>query len=122
QMDVLVYPRISTVATQTITPLKTFEALPLAKPIIVSDVEPLREIVGDSERGLVFENGNVKDFAQAIKKCSSAPELMSSLSQAGRQWAAENRNWEKVVETFLDAYSDLKQAKDIVLSTIVLSG
>jgi len=107
QMDVLVYPRISTGATQTITPLKPFEALALAKPIIVSDVEPLREIVGDSERGLVFENGNVQDFAQAIKKCSSAPELMSSLGQAGRQWVVENRNWEKVVETFLDAYSAL---------------
>src|SRR5690625_7195181 len=84
-MDVLVYLRITAGATQTITPLKPFEALALAKPIIVSDVEPLREIVGDSERGLVFENGNVQDFAQAIKKCSSAPELMSSLGQAGRQ-------------------------------------
>src|SRR5699024_5721026 len=107
QMDVLVYPRISTGATQTITPLKPFEALALAKPIIVRDVEPLRATVRDSERGLVFASGNVQDFAQASRKCSSAPELMSSLGQAGRQWVAENRNWEKVVETFLDAYSAL---------------
>src|SRR5699024_5432843 len=58
-MDVLVYPRVSTGATETITPLKPFEALALAKPIIVSDVAPLREIVGDNERGLVFESGSV---------------------------------------------------------------
>src|SRR5699024_1792687 len=79
QMDVLVYPRISTGATQTMTHLKPFEALALAKRIIFSDVEPLRKSVGDSDRGPAFENGNVQDFAQAIKKSSSAPELRASL-------------------------------------------
>ena len=63
-MDVLVYPRVSTGATETITPLKPFEALSLSKPIIVSDVEPLREIVGANERGLVFVSGNIADFAR----------------------------------------------------------
>lgn len=61
RMDVMVYPRRSTGATETITPLKPFEALALAKPIIVSDVEPLAEIVGDNERGLPFASGNVED-------------------------------------------------------------
>src|SRR5699024_1968282 len=98
QMDVLVYTRIATGDTQTITPLKPFEALAVAKPIIVSDVQPLREIVGDNKRGLIFENGNVQDFARAIKQSADDPKLRSSLGHAGRRWVVENRNWEKVVE------------------------
>lgn len=108
QMDVLVYPRQSTGATETITPLKPFEALALAKPIIVSDVEPLREIVGDDQRGLVFESGNVPDFARAIKQFEQDRSLMTRLGQAGRTWVVEHRNWENVVEAFKEAYDQLR--------------
>lgn len=109
QMDVLVYPRQSTGATETITPLKPFEALALAKPIIVSDVQPLREIVGDNERGLVFQSGSVRDFARTIQEFSTDPTLMYSLGEAGREWVVENRNWDNVVEAFLSAYQDLTE-------------
>lgn len=106
-MDVLVYPRVSTGATETITPLKPFEALSLSKPIIVSDVEPLREIVGANERGLVFESGNIADFARSIRELMDRPEHMTALGQVGRQWVVENRNWENVVQTFVQVYERL---------------
>ncbi|GAA2044967.1 hypothetical protein GCM10009720_27370 [Yaniella flava] len=106
-MDVLVYPRISTGATETITPLKPFEALALAKPIIVSDVAPLKEIVGNDERGIVFESGNVQDFARAIRELSVDSSLRTALGDAGRHWVVENRNWENVVETFVKAYEHM---------------
>lgn len=107
QMDLLVYPRHSTGATETITPLKPFEALALAKPIIVSDVQPLREIVGDNERGLVFESGNVHDFARAIQEFAMNPTSMRALGAAGREWVVEKRNWDNVVQSFLTAYRRL---------------
>ena len=107
QMDVLVYPRRSTGATESITPLKPFEALALAKPIIVSDVAPLQEIVGNDERGIVFESANVQDFARAIYELHQDPERREALGNAGRAWVVEHRNWDSVVETFIDAYSRL---------------
>ncbi|WP_022871618.1 glycosyltransferase [Yaniella halotolerans] len=103
-MDVLVYPRLSTGATETITPLKPFEALALAKPIIVSDVKPLKEIVGDNERGLFFKSGSVTDFACIIRECMDNKERTTKLGRAGRRWVVENRNWEKVVEVFRHSY------------------
>lgn len=107
QMDVLVYPRHSTGATETITPLKPFEALALAKPIIVSDVQPLREIVGDGERGVSFRSGDVQDFAHVIETLAAMPEQMKKLGATGRQWVVEHRNWENVAETFVNAYKHL---------------
>lgn len=107
QMDVLVYPRLSTGATETITPLKPFEALALAKPIVVSDVAPLKEIVGENERGLVFESGNIQDFARVILQLQQDRDLGKVLGQAGRTWVVEHRNWGNVVEIFIDAYKKL---------------
>lgn len=107
QMDVLVYPRRSTGATETITPLKPFEALALAKPIIVSDVEPLLEITGNNERGLVFQSGDVEDFARTIQRLIDEPGLRSTLGQHGREWVVENRNWGIVVKTFVESYQHL---------------
>jgi glycosyltransferase involved in cell wall biosynthesis len=107
QMDVLVYPRWSTGATESITPLKPFEALALEKPIIVSDVAPLQEIVGDNERGLVFRSGNIEDLAHAIQRLSQDPELRMALGQAGRTWVVKHRNWDNVVATFIEAYNEL---------------
>ncbi|GAA4119656.1 glycosyltransferase [Enteractinococcus coprophilus] len=106
-MDVLVYPRRSTGATETITPLKPFEALALAKPIIVSDVAPLAEIAGDNERGLVFRNGDIEGFARAIQRLVDEPELRVSLGQHGRDWVVVHRNWGIVAETFVESYQNL---------------
>jgi glycosyltransferase involved in cell wall biosynthesis len=108
-MDVLVYPRRSTGATETITPLKPFEALALAKPVIVSDVGPLKEIVGANERGLVFESGNIEDFARCIRKFHENADLMAELGRAGRAWVEKYRDWNNVVETFEDAYRGLHE-------------
>lgn len=105
QMDIVVYPRRSTGATETITPLKPFEALALAKPIIVSSVYPLKEIVGGDERGIVFEQGNAEDLAHSILRLRANSQLREVLGEAGREWVAVNRNWDKVVETFSIAYS-----------------
>lgn len=107
QMDVVVYPRVSTGTTEAITPLKPFEALALAKPIIVSDVAPLHELVGEDERGLVFKNGSVSDLAHKILRLMDSPDLGGQLGNAGRQWVVEHRNWSNVVQTFVEAYSRL---------------
>lgn len=107
QMDVVIYPRVSTGTTEAITPLKPFEALALAKPIIVSDVAPLREIVGENERGLIFENGSVTDLASRIRQLMDDPGLSQELAHAGREWVVENRNWENVVRIFVDVYAQL---------------
>lgn len=109
QMDALVYPRISTNATEAITPLKPFEALAMEKPIVVSDVKPLKEIVGNDERGLAFEAGNAQDLTRAVSRLAADPSLGQRLGRAGREWVSKDRNWKTVVETFLQSYAELER-------------
>src|SRR5690625_953822 len=108
QMDVVIYPRYSTGATESITPLKPFEALALQKPIIVSDISPLREIAGNDERGLVFKSGDIHDFARTIHRLEQDPKLRSTLGKIGRRWVVEHRSWGNVVDTFIEAYNQLE--------------
>lgn len=111
QMHVLVYPRRSTGATESITPLKPFEALALAKPIIVSDVQPLSEVVGNNERGLSFESGNVDDLANTIYQVMNDNALRARLGETGRRWVVQHRNWETVVNSFVSAYGNLHTSR-----------
>lgn len=107
RMDVLVYPRISTHATEAITPLKPFEALAMEKPIVVSNVMPLLEIVGSDQRGLVFKAGDPTNMASVIRRLMEHPGLGEGLGEAGRKWVLENRNWNTVIDVFRDAYAAL---------------
>lgn len=106
-IDIMVYPRVSTGTTEAITPLKPFEGLALGKPIIVSDVAPLREIVGDQTRGLTFQSGDIEDLATTIRRLAQDPDLQTSLGNAGRQWVVQNRNWNSVVKVFVSAFEML---------------
>src|SRR5699024_5938806 len=108
QMDALVYPRTSTNATEAITPLKPFEALALEKPIVVSDVKPLQEIVGNDERGLIFEAGDAQGLANAIVQLEMDPASAEKLGRNGRRWVIENRYWETVIVRFIDSYTEMK--------------
>lgn len=107
EIDILVYPRLPTAATTTITPLKPFEAFAMEKAVVVSDVPPLREIAGDGTRALVFPPGDVSSLADALERLLSDPGLRRRLGSRAREWVARERSWDQVVQTFREAYSDL---------------
>ncbi|MFC0582686.1 glycosyltransferase family 4 protein [Micrococcoides hystricis] len=107
KMDIMAYPRKSTLATDTVTPLKPFEALAMGKAVVVSDVPPLREIAGDGTRGLVFQANKVYALADALRTLITDWELREELGKAGRQWVEQERSWSTVVDAFTDAYAKL---------------
>ena len=73
----------------------------------MSDVAPLREIVGDQTRGLTFQSGDIEDLATTIRRLAQDPDLQTSLGNAGRQWVVQNRNWNSVVKVFVSAFEML---------------
>ncbi|GAA2550876.1 glycosyltransferase involved in cell wall biosynthesis [Neomicrococcus aestuarii] len=108
-MQIMVYPRRSTPATDVVTPLKPFEALATGKAVIVSDVPPLKEIAGENERALVFPTGDARALAEALEQLIDSPERRAQLGETGRDWVTRERDWSTVVRTFTDAYDELRQ-------------
>jgi glycosyltransferase involved in cell wall biosynthesis len=64
------------------------EAMINGLPVVGSDLEPIRELLGDREAGLTFPPGDVLAAAKEIGLLASDPDLRASLGQAGRERAA----------------------------------
>ena len=71
-------------------PLAPIEAMLKGVPCIVTSIEPVIELFGDGETGMMVEPGSVEEFAAAMKRLYSDPELRRRLGARGRSKAMEN--------------------------------
>ena len=92
-LDAFVVPRRDERAARTVTPLKPYEALAMARPLIVADLPALTEIAAPDERGLVFPAGDAAGLATALERLIDDPALGRRIGEAGREWVARERSW-----------------------------
>lgn len=62
-IDIVVIPRVASLLTNTVTPLKPIEAGALSKLVLVSDIPPMRELITENNNGLFFshEKNNLEE-------------------------------------------------------------
>ena len=106
-LDVFVVPRVNIPVSNIVTPLKPLEAMANVKPVIVSDVNALKEMVIDGETGLYFKADNPDDLANVSIKLAKDNSLRNSLGQNGRKWVLKNRTWDKIANQYLEIYNDV---------------
>lgn len=95
-LDVFAVPRKNVQVTRSVTPLKPIEAMALGRPIIVSDIPPLTELIHNSVSapvGLLAEAQNPASFATAIERLAHNQQLYDELTLAGREFA-QTRTWQ----------------------------
>jgi glycosyltransferase involved in cell wall biosynthesis len=78
-----------------VTPLKPYEALAMARPLVVADLPALTEIAAPDERGLVFRTGNAEALATTLERLIDHPALGRRIGEAGRTWVARERTWSR---------------------------
>lgn len=93
-IDIAPFPRKPWPICEIVSPMKPLEALATGKAIVVSSVGALKEMVVDSETGLVFEKGNIEDFSSKIESLIDDKNLCNKLGQNGRKWVEEERSWQ----------------------------
>lgn len=64
------------------------EAMINGVPVIATDLPAMREVVGDEVAGLLVRSGDVKGFAEAIRRLATDPQLRRELGEAGHQRSA----------------------------------
>lgn len=106
-LDVVVIPRTRSKVTELVTPLKPLEAMASGKPLIVSDVAALTEVVRHGETGLVFKADDVDDLTRMCARLLNSTEFRTSLGEAGRRWVRTERNWLDLVERYVPIYEEL---------------
>jgi len=88
---IAVVPYASNSQTNNTIPHKIFQYMYLDKPILASDVAPLKRVLGDAKCGLVFQAGNPKDFAAKYRELIAGD--LKILGEAGRASVQDRYNW-----------------------------
>lgn len=106
-IDIFVVPRINVPVSNIVTPLKPLEAMINSKPIIVSDVNALKEIVIDRKTGMYFRADDHNHLSEICIKLGKDDELRTRLGEDARVWVEENRTWGKIAEQYYEIYKSI---------------
>jgi glycosyltransferase involved in cell wall biosynthesis len=91
--DVVAVPRKPFRVCEVVSPLKPFEAMAMAKPVVLSDLAALREIVRDRETGRLCRPADRAHLAEILGELAAQPEERVRIGAAARSWVAEHRSW-----------------------------
>jgi PEP-CTERM/exosortase A-associated glycosyltransferase len=102
--DVLCYPRERRRITELTTPLKPLEAMSMAKPVVVSDVGGLRELVTDQVTGMFFRAGDVDDLARVLGQLCRDGDMRRRLGERARAEMIRHRSWSTITQRYQGVY------------------
>ncbi len=76
------------------SPLKVFEYMAMALPVVTVDVAPLNEIVRHEQEGLLYPSGDVQALAWSIERLAADPELRQRLGSNARERVVQRYSWQ----------------------------
>jgi glycosyltransferase involved in cell wall biosynthesis len=85
------------------SPTKLFEYMGLARPIVVSDLEQLGEVIVDGESGVLTAPGDARAAADAVADLLDDPDLRRRLGEGALQRATQTYSWRAHTRRILDA-------------------
>ncbi len=74
------------------------EAMACGKPVILSDIPGVREVIEDGEQGYICPPLDPEAWAAAIEKLVDYPVRARKMGERGRQRVLERFSWEKVAQ------------------------
>ena len=91
-------------------PLAMLEAMREGVPILASDILAHRQLLG-SDRGVLFQAGNLSSCVDKIQFSLNNFEILSSMALNAKNHVVEQYTWEKVTADNLDVYSKLSDSE-----------
>ncbi|QDT47732.1 Alpha-D-kanosaminyltransferase [Symmachiella dynata] len=104
-IDIFVISRPASRVAKLVTPLKPLEAMAMEKPLIVSDLPALRELVNEGETGLIYRAEDSGDLADQCGRLISDAALRERLAKTARNWVVNERSWSQTIIPQLHAYA-----------------
>jgi len=105
--DVFVLPSVSRLEAFGIVAL---EAMSSGKPVVVTDMPGVREVVSDGVEGLLCEPLNAEDLAEKINRLLADPVLRSRMGRAGRKKVSAEFGIRRVVDKLEAVYKEVLTA------------
>ena len=85
------------------SPMKLFEYMSFAKPIVASDLPVLREVLTPGENALLVEPDDVAGWVRALRRLMDDPDERRTLGERGHAAFRANHTWKIRASRILDA-------------------
>jgi glycosyltransferase involved in cell wall biosynthesis len=86
-------------------PLAPIEAMVAKRPVVGTDIEPFREVIGDA--GLLVEPKDQRALATAVTSLIKDPTRRRELGEAGYERANEKFSIERTIKEYAELYQEL---------------
>ena len=95
------------------SPLKLYEALAMARPVIGARVGQVDETLTAPGIGLTYEPLDAVDLARKIREVRELPDRGAAIGAAARRWVIEHRTWAgnaRQIETIARCAMEMRRA------------
>ncbi len=82
------------------------------RPLVVTDVGGIAEVVGEDETGLVVRTPSATDFAAALRELLANPDRAAEMGRRGRHLAETKYAWSTIAERVAGLYETLLNGTD----------
>ena len=97
--DIIIHP-----ALHEATPIVVTEALMMERPLVVTDVTGVRDLIGNSKHGILIPPANVEALHAAINWTVNNLDQARKRAKAGRQFVIEYLDAERVAREYFNIY------------------
>ncbi len=87
---------------------KVFQYMSLSLPVLISNCKAQQKVVEENNSGLIFEAGNIHDFADKVLKLYADKELSNKLGENGKRFIEEKFNWSITSRDLIKLYDNLE--------------
>lgn len=101
--DICVNPMPYTLTCRAGSPIKVFEYMAVAKPVVATALDSVEGVVINKETGLVAKP-EADDVAEKILLLAENPEIRDKIGKNARQRVVAEYEWEKLGDKLIDAY------------------
>jgi PEP-CTERM/exosortase A-associated glycosyltransferase len=105
--DVMVLPRRDTRETRLVTPLKPMEIMAMERPLVASNIGGHCENIAELVNGVLFKSEDVSDLSEKCASLLRDRNLRTDLGSRARKWVEENRDWDVLVNRYINVYDRL---------------
>ncbi|MEM1268770.1 MAG: glycosyltransferase family 4 protein [Bacteroidota bacterium] len=105
--DVCLIPHLSTRHTEATIPHKLFHYMYQRRPVLASNVRPIRRILEETGAGRTFTAGDPRSFAREVVKLYEQREHLADLGKAGYEAVMQRYNWSQSAQQLVALYDEL---------------